>query len=80
MYEVPPRDPAKMVASATLPAIPLGLLLAAIGQFWLGQPFMVWAGLIVAGGNLAALVGYAWWHRRRFGPPPPPCFPPSRGP
>ncbi|MEX0807636.1 MAG: hypothetical protein WD044_02805 [Dongiaceae bacterium] len=69
MNAPPPRDPAKMVASATMPAIPLGLILAGIGHFWLDQPLLIWAGLIVAAGNLAALVGYAWWHRRRFGPP-----------
>ncbi|MDZ4737937.1 MAG: hypothetical protein SGJ07_16465 [Rhodospirillaceae bacterium] len=71
MNSAPPRDPAKLVASATLPAIPLGLLLAGISHFWLDQPLLVWAGLIVAAGNLLVLVFYGWWHRRRNGPPPP---------
>jgi hypothetical protein len=80
MNPAPQRDPAKLVASATLPAIPLGLLLAAIGHFWLDLTLLVRAGLIVAGGNFALLAGYVWWHRRRFGPPPPgPPGPPPPG-
>jgi hypothetical protein len=59
------RDPAGFVASAMLPAIPLGLAIAAIGQWLLAMPVLVWAGLILAAGNLAGFAGFVVWYRRR---------------
>jgi Flp pilus assembly protein TadB len=59
------RNPAAFVASATLPAIPLGIAIAAAGHWWLGIPVLVWAGLILAGGNAVAIVGFAIWYERR---------------
>jgi hypothetical protein len=59
------RDPAGFVASAMLPAIPLGLAIAAIGHWWLAMPVLVWAGLVLAGGNLAGFLGFAVWYEGR---------------
>jgi len=59
------RDPAGVVASATLPAIPLGVLAAVAGRWLLDMPLLVWGGLILAAGNLAVLAGFVFWYRLR---------------
>ena len=59
------RDPAGFIGSAMLPAIPLGLVLAAVGRWIVAEPLLVWAGLILAAVNLLGLVGFVAWYRRR---------------
>jgi len=59
------RDPAGFIGSALLPAIPLGLLAAAAGLWILDEPLLVWAGLVLAGGNLLGFAGFVAWYRRR---------------
>ena len=59
------REPAGIVVSAALPAIPLGVTIAAIGHWWLELPALVWGGLIVAAGNLLGLAGFLIWYRAR---------------
>ena len=59
------RDPAGFIGSAMLPAIPVGLLAAAIGHWFLAEPVMVWAGLALAGANLVGLIGFVAWYRAR---------------
>ena len=59
------RDPAGIVASATLPAIPLGVLAAVAGKWLLDMPLLVWGGLVLAAGNLVVLAGFVFWYRGR---------------
>lgn len=59
------HDPAGFIGSAMLPAIPVGLVAAAIGHWFLAEPVMVWAGLALAGANLVGLIGFVAWYRAR---------------
>lgn len=59
------RDPAGFIGSAMLPAIPVGLVAAAIGHWLLAEPVLVWAGLALAAANLIGLVGFVAWYRSR---------------
>ena len=59
------HNPAGFIGSAMLPAIPVGLVAAAIGHWLLAEPVLVWAGLALAVANLAGLVGFVAWHRYR---------------
>ena len=59
------RDPAGFMGSAMLPAIPVGLIAAAVGHWWLAEPVLVWAGLALAAANLVGLIGFVIWYRLR---------------
>lgn len=59
------RDPAGFIGSAMLPAIPVGLIAAAVGHWFLAEPVMVWAGLALAATNLVGLIGFVAWYRHR---------------
>ena len=59
------RNPAGFIGSAMLPAIPVGLVAAAVGRWILAEPILVWAGLALAAANLVGLVLFVAWYRQR---------------
>ena len=59
------RNPAGFIGSAMLPAIPVGLVAAAVGHWILAEPILVWAGLALAVANLVGLIGFVAWYRVR---------------
>jgi hypothetical protein len=59
------RNPAGFIGSAMLPAIPVGLVAAAVGHWFLAEPVLVWAGLALAAANLVGFVLFVAWYRQR---------------